>query len=217
MILVARREPCAGCGWDRIVNKRTPQGPLCCSCAQPRGECAACGQVRRVPARRSDGAPLCARRILPGRLTALLAEPGHGVPAQLEPLIALLISTPRPSSVLDWVPRRSGTRLLADLAARARCEPVSHQMLDTYPQTPALHHLRGCWSTPGCCPSARSTWTGSSLGSTSSWSPARRPTPPSSGRSPPGTSCAVRARARHRGFTVSAARWTMSRHAWIHL
>jgi hypothetical protein len=328
----ARRETCAGCGRDKIVNKRTPRGPLCSSCAQPRAECAACGQVRRVTARRSDGAPLCkmchrspaqqcvtcgqarafaahtpagpvckacytpppracgecgqqrpiarratadqpdlckrcaarplvtcaacgqqrrcsrraaqpvcedcrraghqpgpparpgpdpqaerarktvrARRVLPGRLTALLAEPGHGVPAQLEPLIAALISTPAPSSVLDWVSRRSGAQLLADLAARARCEPVSHQLLDTYPQTPALHHLRGVLVHAGLLAEREEyldriePWLDQLLASCSpahaalirpfaTWHILRR----------------ARTRARHQGFTVSAARWARS-------
>jgi hypothetical protein len=303
----ARSEPCAGCGRDRVVSKRTGQGPLCCSCAQPRKECAACGQLRRVAARRHDGAPLCkachprpaepcascgqaaavyartpagpacracyvqpprecgecgqlrpverratagepdlcercarrrrragrrpqpaarrkhdpeaerarraarARAALPGRLTALLGSPGCGVPAQLEPLIAALASAPNPQSVLDWVLRRSGARLLADLAARAHREPVTHDLLDACPQTAALHHLRQLLVHAGILPERTEyldriePWLARLLSTCppahaavirpfATWHILRR----------------ARGRARRQGFTPSAARWARS-------
>ena len=152
-----------------------------------------------------------ARRVLPGRLTALLADPAHGVPAQLEPLITALASAPSPSSVLDWVTRRSGARLLAGLAARAHHEPVSHDLLDTYPQTHALHHLRQLLVHTGVLPERTEylnriePWLGQLLTSCppahaalvrpfATWHILRR----------------ARTRARHQGFTPSAARWARS-------
>jgi hypothetical protein len=330
----SRHEPCTGCGRDKIVHKRATGGPLCSSCATPREECGGCGQLRRVKARRGDGAALCqtchrspqrpcttcgqtaatyactpagpicracytppartcgecgqqrpiarratstepdlcqhcarrplarcvicgqqrrcrrrasqpvcetcraaghqpeprprtprtrdpqterarqtarARHVLPGRLTALLADPARGVPAQLEPLITALLSAPNPSSVLDWASRRSGGRLLATLAARAHHEPVSHDLLDTYPQTPALHHLRQLLVHAGVLPERTEyldriqPWLGQLLATCppahaavirpfATWHILRR----------------ARTRSRRQGFTPSAARWARS-------
>jgi hypothetical protein len=330
-------EPCAGCGRTRVVHKRTTQGPLCCSCAQPRKECAACGQARRVAARRSDGAPLCkmchrppeqpcascgktaaayartpagpvckacytpparacgecgeqrpvrrratadepdlcercarrplaacaacgqqrrcsrqasqplcqacrragrrpeppahrkpprrnrdpqarraqqtarAHRVLPTRLTTMLAGPVHAVPAQLQPLITALTSAPNPAAVLRWVTRGAGAQLLASLASHAHQEPVTHQMLDTYPQTPALHHLRQTLVHAGVLPERTEyldriePWLGQLLSTCppahatlirpfATWHILRR----------------ARRRARRQGFTPSAARWARS-------
>jgi hypothetical protein len=141
----------------------------------------------------------------------LLADPVHGVPAQLEPLIAALASGPSPSSVLDWATRRSGARLLADLAARAHHQPVSHHLLDTFPQTPALHHLRQLLAHAGVLPERTEyldriePWLDQLLASCppahaaiirpfATWHILRR----------------ARARARRQGFTPSAARWARS-------
>jgi hypothetical protein len=318
----SRREPCAGCSRDKIVHKRTAEGPLCTSCAQARGRCAACGQTRRVAARRSDGAALCqmchrrperpcascgqiaatyahtpagpvcracyrpperpcgecgqqrpinrratagepdlcqrcaqrplaactvcgrqrrcsrqasqtrcedchptgpdpqakaasraarACSVLHERLTALLADPVHGVPTQLEPLITALAGTPSPRSVLDWVSRRSGGRLLASLADRAHHEPLSHHLLDSYPQTPALHHLRQLLVHTDVLPPRAEyldriqPWLDQLLASCppphaaiirpyATWHVLRR----------------ARTRARHQDFTPSAARWARS-------
>jgi len=202
-----------------IARRATADQPdLCKRCAaRPLDTCAVCGQQRRCSRRAAQ--PVCedcrraghqpgpparpgadpqaerarktarARRVLPGRLTALLAEPGHGVLAQLEPLIAALVSTPAPSSVLDWVSRRSGAQLVADLAVRARGEPVRYQLLDTYPQTLALHHLRGLLVHAGLLPEREEyldriePWLDQLLASCP-------PTPRSFARSPPGISCA---------------------------
>jgi len=163
---------CGECGRLRPVERRARAGEpdLCGRCARrPLADCAVCGQRRRCsrrwsrpacepclragrrpepPARRRDpGAARArelarARRVLPGRVTALLADPVRGVPAQLEPLAAALASAPNPSSALGWVTRRSGARLLAGLAARAHEEPLTHDLLDACEQTQALHHLR---------------------------------------------------------------------------
>jgi hypothetical protein len=328
----SRQEPCTGCGRVKIVHKRTTGGPLCSSCATPRKVCAACGQLRRVTARRDDGEPLCtmchrppaqpcascslvmpayartaagpvcrkcyippsracgecgeqqpiarratasepdlctrcarrplaacavcgqrrrcstrasqpvcescrraghqpgpaarrthdpeaerarktthARRVLPARVTALLADPIQGVPAQLEPLITALTSAPNPSSVLDWITRRSGAQLLAGLAARAHHEPLSHDLLDTCEQTPALHHLRQLLVHAGILPERTEyldrigPWLGQLLAGCppahaavirpfATWHILRR----------------ARGRARRQGFTPNAARWARS-------
>jgi hypothetical protein len=134
---------CAVCGQPRRCNPRASE-PVCGTCRnaghQPKP---------KPPAPRSRGKDqdkarrkASDRRLLPGRLTALLTDPVHGIAPQLQPLITALTSAPSPSSVLDWVTRRSGGQLLADLAGHAHHEPVSHDLLDTYEQTPSLHHLR---------------------------------------------------------------------------
>jgi hypothetical protein len=152
-----------------------------------------------------------ARRVLPGRVTALLTDPVHGVPAQLEPLITTLTSAPNPRSALDWVTRRSGAQLLAGLATHAHHEPVSHDLLDTDPQTPALHHLRQLLVHAGVLPGRTEyldriqPWLGQLLATCppahaalirpfATWHILRR----------------ARGRARHQDFTPNAARWARS-------
>ncbi len=93
-----------------------------------------------------------ARRLVPERLHALLADSVGTMPEQLTPLATALAAAPNPTSALDWLTRCSGGRLLADLARRAHHEPVSHALLDSYPQTYDLHHLRGMLVRAGVLP-----------------------------------------------------------------
>jgi hypothetical protein len=206
---------CTACGQQHRCSRRSSQ-PVCEACrrAGHRPEPPA-----RRPAARRERDPgterareaARARRVLPGRVTALLADPARGVPPQLEPLIAALTSAPNPRSALNWVTRRSAPRLLADLAARAHQEPVSHEVLDTYPQTPALHHLRQLLVHAGVLPERTEyldrigPWLGQLLAACppahaslirpfATWHVLRR----------------ARGRARRQGFTPNAASWARS-------
>ena len=206
---------CAVCGQQRHCNPRAPQ-PVCEACRRA-GHQPEPTARRTVPRPKRDPGierarqAARARRVLPARVTALLANPVRGVPAQLEPLIATLASAPNPRSVLDWVTRRSGARLLAGLAARAHQEPLSHDLLDACPQTPALHHLRQLLVHAGVLPSRTEyldriePWLGQLLAACppahaalirpfATWHILRR----------------ARGRARRQGFTPNAARWARS-------
>jgi hypothetical protein len=225
---------CGSCGQQRPIARRATatEPDLCQRCTlRTLATCTICGQQRRCtlqasqpvcstcrpprpPARRGSGQALrdaSARDALSARLTAILTDPVHGMPPQLQPLITTLTSTPSPRSVLDWVTRRSGARLLASLAARACREPVSHDLLDTYPQTPALHHLRQILVHADVLPERAEyldrigPWLGQLLASCppahaavirpfATWHILRR----------------ARARARHQHFTPNAARWARS-------
>ncbi|MBX6391600.1 MAG: hypothetical protein IRZ08_21865, partial [Frankia sp.] len=92
------------------------------------------------------------RRRVQQRLHTVLAHPDHGVPTELEPLTTVFAEVPNPGSLLDWLARRAGARLLADLARRAHHEPLTHDLLDSYPQTYDLHHLRGILVHAGVLP-----------------------------------------------------------------
>lgn len=93
-----------------------------------------------------------ARRRVHEHLHTALAHPDHGVAPPLEPLITAFEQVPNPASLLDWLTRRAGGRLLTDLARRAHHEPITHDLLDTYPQTYDLHHLRGVLVHTGVLP-----------------------------------------------------------------
>ncbi|WP_162958377.1 hypothetical protein [Nocardia yunnanensis] len=77
------------------------------------------------------------------KLSDLLTHPDHGIADQLAPLIGVFDTVPRPANVMNWLQKRgSGPRLLRELALRAHTEPITHELLDGYPQGYALHRAR---------------------------------------------------------------------------
>lgn len=77
------------------------------------------------------------------KLHGLLNHPEHGIADQLTPLIAVFNEVRNPANVMGWLhTRKGGARLLYELAMRAHDEPITHELLDTYPQGYALHRLR---------------------------------------------------------------------------
>lgn len=204
---------CALCGQRRRCSRRWSR-PVCEPCRRAGRRPEPPPRKRRPPsdpgAERARRAAR-ARRVLPGRVTALLADPVRGIPPQLEPLAAALASAPNPGSALDWVARRSGARLLAGLAARAHDEPLTHGMLDACEQTQALHHVRQVLVHSGVLPERAED-----LDRLGPWlSDLLADCPPAhAGVIRPFATWHVlrraRARARRQGFTPASASWARS-------
>lgn len=167
-----KRAHCAGCDRERRILTTWPIGPVCSRCyawirSHPTG-CARCGNERVLVARDDSGAGICpscaglkldyecrrcgrsdflvqdhlCRGCLAGdRAETLLAGPDGAVRAELKPFLHALVNADSPHAVLQWLdPRKPAAALLARIAASS--EPVSHELLDTLPQTLALHRLR---------------------------------------------------------------------------
>jgi hypothetical protein len=73
----------------------------------------------------------------------VLSHPELGVANQLVPLSTVFDDVPKPERVMQWLNhRRGGPPLLRELALRAHEEPITHELLDSYPPGYALHRLR---------------------------------------------------------------------------
>ena len=82
--------------------------------------------------------------------TALLAGPDSQVPAGLTPVLGAICAARNPRSALNWLRRRPGAALLADLAAGTL--PASHQALDAHPRRRAADFLRHMLTAGGVLP-----------------------------------------------------------------
>ena len=82
--------------------------------------------------------------------TALLAGPDSQVPAGLTPVLGAICAARNPRSALNWLRRRPGAALLADLAAGTL--PASHQALDAHPRRRAADFLRHILTAGGVLP-----------------------------------------------------------------
>jgi len=92
------------------------------------------------PKRRPDET---AHDVIRRRLRELITDPEHGVPTQLAPLITAYDEIDNPDAVRDWLTRgRTSIVLLRELAALAHHQPVTHELLDDYPQGEALRRVR---------------------------------------------------------------------------
>ena len=91
----------------------------------------------RPPARRPPLPRLSRRRARPHAAR----RPDSAVRADLEPLLEALLDADSPGAVLQWLdPAKPASALLTQVAAST--QPLSHELLDTLPQTLALHRLR---------------------------------------------------------------------------
>lgn len=87
------------------------------------------------------------------RLEKILTHPDHGIAEQLAPLSDAYQQVNKPDQVMQWLNTpQPGTVLLRELAIRAHSEPVTHDLLDSYPQTYTLHHLRDLFVYAGILP-----------------------------------------------------------------
>lgn len=167
-----KRARCAHCEQERPILATWPIGPVCGRCyawirSHP-AVCAQCGNERALVARDNSGAGicpacagldrdyecrrcgrpdylvvdhLCRRCLARDRAQALLVGPEGAVRAELKPLLDALAEADSPNAILQWLdPRKPAAALLARIAASD--EPLSHDLLDTLPQTLALHRLR---------------------------------------------------------------------------
>ena len=162
---------CARCGQDRPPAARWPEGPVCDPCytaaLRHRGQCASCGQQRRLVAPPGPDAGTCAdcaglpvthacadcgiedklyergrcdRCSLKRRAAALLAGPDGGIAAGLRPVFEAICAARVPKSALNWLRRSHGAALLTDLAAGKL--PATHEALDADPRRRAADFLR---------------------------------------------------------------------------
>jgi len=77
------------------------------------------------------------------RLEKILTVPDNGIAEQLAPLIDLYQQVCNPDWVMQWLNGpHPGTILLNELATRTHREPITHQLLDSYPQSYTVHRLR---------------------------------------------------------------------------
>jgi hypothetical protein len=163
---------CAGCGLQRKLCVEWPIGSFCRACyakvrrkvaacpscgethpligLDPTGQricgpcagidvdyrCAVCGKTGYLIAERT-----CERCLAAQRARLLLTGAGGTVAEALEPFLHALVNADSPGAVLQWLrPDKPAAGLLARLAARP--ETLSHETLDGFPQTLALHRLR---------------------------------------------------------------------------
>jgi hypothetical protein len=171
-------KPCTGCGTVGPVAGNLPDGPRCQRCwdraRSRRGRCATCGTPRRLfgpdPGRCGDcigfawdlrctlcgvedrlyEAGRCARCVLQRRVDALLGTPVPAVADQLRAVRRILGGVDRPRSMLGWLQRSPGARLLADLAAGT--VELSHQALDTLAPARWVTHVRAILVVAGALP-----------------------------------------------------------------
>jgi hypothetical protein len=171
-------KPCLGCGTLGPVGGHLPDGPRCQRCwdqaRSRRGCCAQCGATRRLfgpdPGRCGDCVGFtwelrcticgiedrlyetgrCARCVLNSRLDALLGEPVPAVAAPMRAVRHLLGHVDRPRSMLGWLQRSPGARLLADLATGT--VELSHRALDALAPAQWITHVRAILVVAGALP-----------------------------------------------------------------
>ncbi len=136
-----RRHPalCPRCRRAQVLVGFDSQGQrICGPCAglDVDYDCPACGRAGFVP---RDGR--CERCLAARRANELLTDTNGAMCPELRPLATALATADAPDAVLTWL--RSGgsaERLFLHLASSD--VPPSHELLDTWPQTLALHRLR---------------------------------------------------------------------------
>ncbi len=145
------RKPCGRCGRvRRIARKATEDTPqLCHACWwEPIAVCSRCG-LEGMCNGIQRGAPLCLRCRLDDRLTALVL-PDREAPEWFMPLREAILTVGNPRSGHVWVGRSPAIAVLRDLASETI--PLSHEALDTLPQTPSITHLRDLLIASGALP-----------------------------------------------------------------
>lgn len=132
------RGHCPGCGADRLLPGRDPDGaPICRDCAGISRNffCDRCGFEGMLLGRR-----LCERCTLADRLADLLDDGTGQVHPRLAPLVDLLLALDRPKSRLIWLRRPNVVHLLQGLATGR--VPLSHQGLQQQEHWRTAAHLR---------------------------------------------------------------------------
>jgi hypothetical protein len=172
---------CARCGQDKPPVANWAEGPVCDPCYRAalrhRGECAACGQQRRLVAPAGPDADTCSdcaglpvthactdcgiedklyergrcdRCSLRRRAAALLAGPDGRTDPALMPVLEAICAARAPRSALNWLNRSYGAAILADVASGTL--PATHQALDAHPRRRAADFLRQMLTAGGALP-----------------------------------------------------------------
>ncbi len=166
------RRRCGGCGQARPIDRRArgTEPDLCGRCiTRPRRACTICAtshpahpgarqpvclacrdaghilepDLTELPDRRRRRRHETAHDALRAKLRSVLCDPDHGIAEQLAPLTAVYDHVSNPATTMQWLHERRGAAgLLGELAVRAHTEPITHDLLDHYPQDQTLHHLR---------------------------------------------------------------------------
>ncbi len=172
---------CSHCGDVRTVTAQWPEGPVCPRCytnaLRRRGECASCGQPRRLidpPGPRAKRCATCAgvavgpvcgrcgiedklyerglcpRCVLSDRANDLLAGDDGTVPAPLVPVYEAIVGSPSAVHALGWLRRGKSASLLVDLVKTGT--PPTHEMLDALPPTKSVPYVRQLLVASGALP-----------------------------------------------------------------
>ncbi|HEY5152096.1 MAG TPA: hypothetical protein VIJ23_20240 [Mycobacterium sp.] len=175
------RRRCGACGQVRRIDlTATATHPGLCSRCRTRRQraCVICGQLH--PAHPRALQPVClpcrdaghilepdlievdrtrrrrhetAHDVVRQRLEKILTHLEHGIADQLAPLLNTYQHVRNPGRVMQWLNTPApGTVLLRELAIRAHSEPITHELLDSYPQTYTLHRLRDLFVHAGILP-----------------------------------------------------------------
>ncbi len=134
----ARRETCHDCGRIRKVVGRIPDGPLCSTCYPKHPvsfrPCSNCGTTERL---HHHG--LCTRCACHQQLLALLCHPDGDLHPHMQPVFHVLVAS-EPATVLRWLGVSAARTVLAE--AGELNQPLTHDLLDRYPNHQAIDHLR---------------------------------------------------------------------------
>jgi hypothetical protein len=133
-------DACAHCGNTHVLVGREDNGaglcPRCCDAPHHDYRCTRCGNAGFF---HTTG--LCLRCHIHDRTHELLANDHGDIPVPLTPFAQALREAASPDGVLQWLrPGQPAATLLEQIATAN--QPVSHELLDSFPQTLALHRLR---------------------------------------------------------------------------
>ena len=145
------RARCAGCGTVAPVYAGTRERPLCARCSPDPGSwkrCPACQQTWQL------GTRPCQQCALRRKITGRLSDGTGTISSSLVPLHHALTIVERPSTVRTWLDLPPVRTLLTSLSQDPR--PLTHEILDEFPASSTLAHLRTSWSRPAPCPAVMS-------------------------------------------------------------
>ncbi len=140
---VRPRRRCGRCDRVTVINKRGSDGTpdLCAACNfAPTATCVRCGVEAMCRRAGGTGPPTCLRCVATSQLDELLTGPDGTIDEAFDQLRQVFATTPQPRSILVWLQRSPGARLLRQLVVGDL--DLDHTSLDRLPQTPSLHHLR---------------------------------------------------------------------------
>lgn len=143
---------CGRCGRVRPIRKRaTATNPdLCTSCyLGPTATCATCGS-RAVCRYVGRGTPTCERCLLARKIRDLVTAPDGDVPVWAEPIERALLATKNPQTMLVWLRRSEGARVLHRLVSGELA--LTHEALDGLGRNKAVAHLRELLVASGALP-----------------------------------------------------------------
>jgi hypothetical protein len=128
---------CAGCDTRQVLIARSPDGADLCGSCSGSSLTYSCRRCGRPGDNYADGT--CMACVAAERVREFLSDTDGVIAEQLHPLADALIAA-SPHGVLQWISRSTAAASLRVLI-RHRL-PLSHDVLDRFPQDHALHRLR---------------------------------------------------------------------------